>query len=200
MSAISDYGSLLVDACEYAGRNDVAHLFARFVALAEAKINRRLRVRDMEKSADLVLVDGNADLPADFLEVRLLVAPNGAPMSARSLIELQERYRGSSGYPSGYAIVGNVLQSRPAGSATLAMDYYAKIPPLTPDAPTNWLLDKAPDIYLYGVVEEIGIFSKDAALVAAARSEKADAIRGLKRDDERARWGNGQFVVGGFTP
>lgn len=200
MSAISDYGSLLIDACEYAGRNDVAHIFARFVGLAEAKFNRMLRVGDMEKTADLVLIDGNADLPDDFLEVRSILAPNGSTLSAWSLTELQDRYRGFSGYPSGYAVVGNVLQARPAGSATLPMSYYAKIPPLTPAAPTNWLLEKAPDAYLYGVVEEIGIFGQNAELVAGARALKQDAIRGLKLTDERSRWANSQFVVGAFTP
>ena len=177
MPAISDYGSLLIDACEYAGRNDVAHIFARFVGLAEAKFNRLLRVGDMEKTADLVLTDGNADLPDDFLEVRSILAPNGSTLSAWSLTELQDRYRGFSGYPSGYAVVGNVLQARPAGSATLPLSYYAKIPPLTPTAPTNWLLDKAPDAYLYGIVEEIGIFGQNAELVTGARALKQDAIR-----------------------
>ncbi|PWE57134.1 hypothetical protein DEM27_05700 [Metarhizobium album] len=200
MSAISDYGSLLIDACEYAGRNDVAHIFSRFVGLAEAKFNRLLRVGDMEKTADLVLTDGNADLPDDFLEVRSILAPNGSTLSAWSLTELQDRYRGFSGYPSGYAVVGNVLQARPAGSATLPMSYYAKIPPLTPAAPTNWLLEKAPDAYLYGVVEEIGIFGQNAELVAGARALKQDAIRGLKLNDERSRWANSQFVVGAYTP
>lgn len=200
MSAISDYGSLLIDACEYAGRNDVAHLFARFVGLAEAKFNRQLRVGEMEKAADLVLVDGDADLPDDFLEVRSLLAPNAMPLSAWSLTQLQDRFRGYSGYPAGYAVVGNVLQSRPAGSATLKLSYYAKIPPLTPSNPTNWLLEKAPDVYLYGVVEEIGIFGGDAEKATGARALKQEAIKGLKLDDERARWGNGQFMMGTFTP
>ncbi|MDG3577125.1 hypothetical protein P7F60_12050 [Rhizobium sp. YJ-22] len=200
MSTISDYGSLLIDACEYAGRNDVAHLFARFVGLCEAKLNRKLRIADMEKVSDIVLTDGNADLPADFLEVRQMTAPNGLPLSAWSLTELQERYRGFSGYPAGYAVVGNQLQARPANGATLSLIYYAKIPPLTPAAPTNWLLEKAPDVYLYGIVEEIAIYGADVDKATAARALKDDAIKGLKLTDERSRWANGQFVIGAFTP
>lgn len=200
MSAIPDYGSLLIDAGEYAGRNDFAHVFPRLVGLAEAKFNRLLRVGDMEKSADLVLVDGNADLPADFIEVRTLQAPNNKPLSAWSLTELENRFRGYSGYPAGYTVVGTQLRSRPAGSSTLKLTYYARIPSLTPSNPTNWLLERAPDVYLYGLVEEIAIFGGDAEKATAARSLKMEAIKGVKLDDERARWGNGQFVIGAFTP
>lgn len=199
-SAISDYASLLSDAADYSGVNDVAHVFPRLVQLAEAKFNRVLRVAEMETSGTITLVDGNGDLPADFLEARLVSAPDGRGLSAWSLSELDRRYGSYGGIPAGYSIVSNVMRVRPTSTGTIRIDYYGRIPSLTVSNPTNWLLQKAPDAYLYALVEEIAIWKKDAEMVQAGRSLKELALRGLNLQDERARWGNAQVVIGGLTP
>lgn len=199
-SAISDYASLLSDAADYSGVNDVAHVFPRLVQLAEAKFNRVLRVAEMETSGTITLVDGNGDLPADFLEARLVSAPDGRGLSAWSLSELDRRYGSYGGIPAGYSIVSNVMRVRPTSTGTIRIDYYGRIPSLTVSNPTNWLLQKAPDAYLYALVEEIATWKKDAEMVQAGRSLKELALRGLNLQDERARWGNSQVVIGGLTP
>lgn len=200
MSAISDYASLLIDAGEYAGANDIAHVFPRLVALAEAKFNRVLRVSQMEKVDTLTLVDGDVALPADFLEARMVTGPAGQGLNAWSLSELDARYRNNGGYPRGYAVVGGTIRVRPTSAGMITISYYSKIPPLTPVNPTNWLLTEAPDVYLYALVEEIAIWKKDPDGVSAGRGLKELAMRGLSLQDERARWGNSQVVVDGFTP
>ncbi len=200
MSAIADYASLLVDAGEYAGANDIAHVFQRLVGLAESKFNRVLRVGEMETAGTIVLTDGNGTLPSDFLEARLVRSPDGTGLSAWSLLELDRRYASRGGIPAGYSVVGGVIRVRPTASGSITLDYYAKIPPLTPTNPTNWLLEKAPDVYLYALVEEICIWKKDAEGSSMARGMKELAMRGLALQDERARWGNAQVVVQGLTP
>ncbi|MGT2444475.1 phage adaptor protein [Ensifer adhaerens] len=200
MSTIADYASLLVDAGEYSGRNDIAHLFPRFIGLAEIKLNRFLRVADMEVEASVVVTNGAGTLPTDFLEAREVKNTDGLPIRAVSLQQLSESYAGRSGVPTGYAIVGSTINVRPFGDGDLTITYYGKIPWLTPANPTNWLLDKAPDAYLYALVEEIAIWERDADKAGAALQLKAQALSGLKIGDERARWGNGQVVVGGPTP
>jgi hypothetical protein len=199
-SAIAGYASLLIDAADYAGVNDIAHVFPRLVQLAEAKFNRVLRVGEMESSGTVTLVDGNGDLPGDFLEARLVSAPDGRGLSAWSLSELDRRYGSYGGIPAGYSIVSNVMRVRPTSAGTIKLDYYSKIPALTVSNPTNWLLEKAPDAYLYALVEEIAIWKKDAEMLQAGRSLKELALRGLNLQDERARWANSQVVIGGLTP
>lgn len=200
MSAITDYGSLLVDAGEYSGRNDIAHLFPRFVGLAEAKMNRVLRIADMEKSDTVALTDGDGALPVDFLEAREVLTPDGFTIGAWSLQALTDRYRNRGGYPQGYAVVGSTIMARPTTSGNLTITYYAKIPTLSIANPTNWLLEKAPDAYLYALVEEIAIWAKDADSAGAARQLKEMAMAGLTLADNRARWGNGQVTLSGVTP
>jgi len=192
----TDYASLLVDAGEYAGRDDIAQHYDRFLRLAEAKLNRVLRVAEMEVQGDLALIDGDGALPDDFLHVREVQLPNGAVLNAVAL----QKLAGTGGWPRGYAIVGRKLSLRPKWTGNIALTYYAAIPPLTLQAPTNWLIEKAPDVYLYGVAEEIAIWSRNADQVAAAQSLRVQAMQGLSLLDERLRWGNSAISIGGPTP
>jgi hypothetical protein len=43
------------------------------------------------------------------------------------------------------------------------MVYYGKIPSLSDAAPSNWLLVKAPDVYLYGALTHAAPFLMDDA-------------------------------------
>ncbi|MGH6809859.1 MAG: phage adaptor protein [Ensifer adhaerens] len=197
---ISDYASLIVDAGEYSGRNDIAHLFPRFLGLAELKLNRALRVSEMEHKATISVVDGEAPLPADFLEARQVLSASGLPIRAIALQQLAVNAECGAGPPDGYAIVGNQIKILPGGDRGLTMTYYRKIPPLSPNSPTNWLLEKAADVYLYALVEEIAVWERDAGKAGAAQELKLMALSGLKFGDERARWGDTQMTVGGVTP
>lgn len=197
---ISDYASLLVDAGEYSGREDIAHNFPRFLGLAELKLNRGLRVADMEVTDEIALIDGEGTLPADFLEAREVRNASGIPIRAVSLQQLTNSCVDRSGTPAGYAIVGSTIKVRPVSDNELTVTYYARIPALTPSNPTNWLLEKAADVYLYALVNEIAIWAKDVEGASAAQQLLMMALSGLKIEDERARWGNAQLVVGGVTP
>ncbi|WP_042779306.1 phage adaptor protein, partial [Sinorhizobium fredii] len=108
--SISDYASLLVDAGEYSGREDIAHNFPRFLGLAELKLNRGLRVADMEVTDEISLIDGDGTLPADFLEAREVKNASGVPIRAVSLQQLTSSYMDRSGTPAGYAIVGSTIK------------------------------------------------------------------------------------------
>ncbi|MDX0425318.1 phage adaptor protein [Sinorhizobium medicae] len=198
---ISDYGSLLVDAGEYSGREDIAHNFPRFLGLAELKLNRGLRVADMEVTAAIPLADGDGTLPADFLEAREVRSGAGVPIRAVPLQQLTNSYMDRNGVPpAGYAIVGRRIKVRPVSDQDLTITYYARIPALTPSNPTNWLLEKAPDVYLFALVNEIAIWGKDVDGATATQQLMMLAISGLRIEDERSRWGNAQTVVGGVTP
>jgi hypothetical protein len=195
-----DYASLLVDAGEYSARSDIAQHFDRFLRFAEAKLNRALRLGEMEVQADLALTNGDGTLPDNFLEVReVLLAPNQSLRSI-ALSTLSARYGTGGGQPLGYAIVGNTLFARPKWSGNLSLVYYGAIPPLTRDNPTNWLLTKAPDVYLYSVVEEVAIWERAPDKVAAAQGMRVQAMAGLAQLDWRQRWGNSRISIGGPTP
>lgn len=197
---ISDYADLLVTAGEYVGRNDFAHVFQRFVSLAELKINRQIRVADMEAQATVTVTDGSGPLPDDFLEARSVLAGSGRVLRSRSIQALEETARECRETPYAFAVKGRNVIVRPVWGGDLTFDYYAKIPALSLQNPTNWLLEKAPDAYLYGVVEEISIWAKDAEGATAAAGIKNQLLSDLRRDDERARFSQNRVRIGGVTP
>lgn len=203
MSAINGYADLLVTAGEYSSRNDIAHLFSRFIGMAEMKLNRRLRVGDMEKTATVTLTDGAGPLPTDFIEARAVSMPNGRVLRSYSLQALLGRYNHRirlTHAPDAFAIVGKTMAIRPIWGGDVQVSYYAAIPALKPSNPTNWLLDVASDIYLYALVEEIAIWAKDVAGAGAAASLKEQAIKSFIVNDEIARFGQNKISIGGPTP
>lgn len=197
---MSDYGSLLLDVSEYSGKPDIAHVFQRLISLAEAKLNRVLRVAEMETLGSVTLATGEGALPDDFLEMISLIGPNSYQVNAVSQAELYQRFQNYGGTPFGYSITGSAITLRPTTDGVASILYYAKIPPLTVASPTNWLLQKYPDIYLYALLEEVGIMSRDAEVTQAMSGMKDAAVQGLRINDERARWSNSKVVVRGLNP
>lgn len=196
MSAISGYADLLVTTGEYAGRNDFAHLFPRFLRLAESKLDRRLRIGAMEKLATVTVTDGEGPLPLDFIEARSVVSPVGGVMRSLSIQALHK----CRSFHSSFAVVGSSVVVKPSWSGDLEILYYSKIPPLTPAEPSNWLLELASEVYLFALVEEISIWSRDVDGASAAAELKDQAIHGVRINDERTRFSQNVVRIGGITP
>ncbi len=197
---IADYADLLVTAGEYVGRNDFAHIFPRLVGFAEAKLNRQLRVDDMERTETVTVTDGSGRLPDGFLEARSVQTASGRVLRSYSIQALESVSRGCPDVPFAFAVKGRNVVVLPAWSGPLTLIFYGKIPGLTRANPTNWLLETAPDVYLYAVVEEISIWAKDAQGAAAAAGIKTQMLSDLRTDDERARFGQNRVRIGGVTP
>jgi hypothetical protein len=177
----TNYADLLVNAGEYSGRNDAAAMFPLLLRLAEAKLNRNLRTGYQETTTSLPVVDGVATLPSDFLEARAYVAYDTRQTE--------------------FVVSGNTIESLGTPwSGDLTLTYYAKLPPLSPTNPTNWLLDLDPNVYLYALVVEIAIWAKDVQLGQAAESMRDSAISTIMLNDENARWGRSRVVNRDLTP
>ncbi len=155
-----------------------------FIALAEARLNRRLRLRAMETRTTLALAGVLTALPADFLEVKTLRQAAGprtalayAPPAVLDAIDS----RTPAGRPRAYTLSGDSLRvaPAPAGPCELELTYVRRLPPLSDVQPTSWLLAAAPDVYLYGSLLEAAPFLGDderAVLWSAAFEAAVDAL------------------------
>jgi hypothetical protein len=204
---ISDYTDLLVTCSEYSGRDDFAHMFPRFVAFAESKLNKAMRVADMEKIVVITTnTAGEAALPPDYQEIREVLTPSGRPIELIAVTSLDDFYRLRGGVPSAYAIIGRTFYAIPQAAQEFALTYYAMILPLSPANPTNWLLEDGPLVYLYAVMAEIEGWAmatgktSDRARLSAASEMLASELDAFKILDERRRWGNARVMVRGATP
>ena len=191
--AFRDFLDLRTAVVEYVQRPDAVDVFPRFVALAESRLNRTLRMRDQITTTTLTITDGVAVLPTDFAEMIGLYAPGGGEYVQQS----SQRVNDGGRY---YAIEGgNVVAPQIAGE--VEMSYYAMLPPLSASiTTTNWLLTKYPDIYLYGVGFEAAKYVRDAELAQASKFLMDDAIATARSDDFDARYSRARVRVAGVTP
>jgi hypothetical protein len=193
MTAFSSY-SLLQDAViSWVDRHDtnISTRCQQSIAMVEDRVNRELRMRQMETRATITAA-AYVDYPDDYLEMRdlqLNLAEGTRTLQMMSPSQIDKLYSQKSGVPVAYCEIANQIQLGPApdGSYTLEMDYYASVPALSGTNPSNWLLEIAGDVYLWGACFYLLSWTGDARS-AQARQLWDDAMDGLQRADNRARW------------
>jgi hypothetical protein len=196
MAAFADYLDLRLAVSEHVGNRAITDVFPRLVRLAETTLNKKLRTRKQMTTATLTFANGVAPLPSNLLEIISLFGPNGEPMRATSLADVQFP-RSSYGQ---YAIDGgNVIIYGLTGTRELR--YFAALPTLTTSPTTsNWLLADHPHVYLYAVGFEAAKFLRDPELAAMTDQLFSNALDEIKIDDDRTRWANGVVRMQAATP
>lgn len=183
---ITSYAALQAAAAGWLHRADLAERIPDFIVLAEAQMNRRLRVRRMVARATASVAGGYAATPADFLGVVTLEV-DGVRLGFVSPDLANSLATDRSGRPAAYSIVGAELRLHPASAepAAATLTYWAAIPPLSEAAPTNWVLTHHADAYLYGALTQAAPYLRDDERLqtwgtlfetALADIAKADAV------------------------
>lgn len=157
--ALSTYDDLKAELASWLRRSDLAAEIPSFIALAEAQMNRRLRVRPMTARLSQSWAEEYVDLPGDFLSERLVKITSGTTTVLRCLTpeEMDAKVRtGASGRPRFYALYGEELRLHPAPDTAYGAElvYLQALPALSEINPSNWLLASHPDAYLYGALTQ----------------------------------------------
>jgi hypothetical protein len=145
---------------------------------------------------------GSFEIPSDFLQARR-VTWSGSPTIELDYVHPSYLYANSptsaEGTPSIYTIENDELNVRPVSDTPIDLSYWQKVPALSDDNTTNWLLTAHPDLYLFGSLVEAQMFTVDpeqAAIWKARRDEVFDEIASLGRKSQ----GGGAVRVFGPTP
>jgi len=170
MATITDYSTLQSTIADYLNRSDLSSQIQTFIQFAEADLNTRLRCREMIVRAEVTSNQEYIDLPADWLEgINVHISDGTSPLRYVTLDEA-DRVNKQQTFtkPMFYSIMDGAMQIVPPQSADidLVMVYYSKIPALSDAVTTNWLLTKAPDVYLYGALSHSAPFLMDDARMA----------------------------------
>jgi hypothetical protein len=186
------------------GRTDLAAVVDDFIDLAEAEMNRVLRVRDMEASDDLTLdSNGEATLPTDYLAWRTVTALTSPRIEVEyatpSYIEDTYGDRGS-GYPFVFTIRGSTILVLPISTYDVRLDYYQRIPALSDSNTTNWLLTKMPGLYLHLALKHAAIYLDNQGLAQQYAMLAQSDLDALQRDDQIGRYSRARARVSGPTP
>ena len=156
---ISTYAELKTAIADWLHRKDLAARIPDFIMLAENRMNTEIRSRELEVILPVWASAANStiDLPSDMVEMRRL-RMSGDRQDVLTYVTpdaLASRYGNSaSGYPSVFTVIGNKLQFGPVPDVNYLMEliYQRRITPLSDAAPSNWILSKYPDAYLYGAL------------------------------------------------
>jgi hypothetical protein len=167
MATITNYANLQSTIADYLNRADLTSQIQTFIQFAEADLNTRLRDRQMIVRAEATSDEEYVQLPSDWLEALNLQLVGG--MSPLRYITLDESDIVNSTRaltsPTFYSLMNGAIElvPPPAHDVDIEMVYYGKIPSLSDAAPSNWLLVKAPDVYLYGALTHAAPFLMDDA-------------------------------------
>ncbi len=202
--ALSNYADLQTAIITYAfrvGDTDFAAMCPTFIALCESRVNKTLRIRQMETSATVTMTNGVGTLPADYLQYREVLAngPHAYPLKVTDPNTGQGDYP-LSDYPAYFAVIGNTIKTFPASTVDLTLNYFEKIPALSDADDTNWLLEKAPEVYLYGSLMEAAPFMMDDGRISTWAQFYEGAMVLLRQEDEMAKYARASSRVRGPTP
>ena len=196
MAAFADALDLKTRVGDFVGNRSISDVWPYLVQQAETQLNQVLRTVWQVTDTTLTFTDGEADLPADFLEMAAVYGPCGYPM--RSGLPGDSKRPGTS--YSTYSITASKVKIR-GFSGDRDISYYARLPTISESlSDTNWLLTQSPDSYLYAVGMQAARYLKDVDLIQAAEPLLTEAIKLLKGEDERMRWANGQVRVAAQCP
>ena len=193
---MNDYSDLLSAVADWTHRTDLAAKVPSFLALVETSFNRRLRCREMETAlASTALASGQFTLPADFLSFKYLQSDTSPPQTLLlSTGEYLADLPSDNGIPAYYAINGTSRSCWPTGGSVKGV-YYAKIPALTSTNTTNWLMTKYPDLYLFAVLEQAAIYTRDTMLEGVMSQRTERLINSVISDSRAAETSGGQLTV-----
>ena len=191
--ALDTFAGLKATIADYLNRDDLTSVIPSFITVAEAKFNRKLRVRQMVKRANATLDTQYFAFPSDFLQAKEFQL-NTNPITYLQYVTQNQGDFGSStlyiavGKPQYYTIIGTQIQviPTPDSSYTGELTYYGKIPELSNTNTSNWLLAYAPDLYLYGALVEASPYLKDDERLATWGQLYANSIGDIEVADQRA--------------
>jgi hypothetical protein len=196
--ALGTFTELKDAVADWLDRSDLTARIPDFITLAEARINRDLRIRPMEVRSTMETTSGQQyfNLPGGYIQMRNIQL-NTNPTAPLEYItpEMLDRLYGSSatGKPRAYSLIGDEIQLAPIPDSeyTLEMAFYEKFTALgdgtSGTVTTNWLTTNAPDVLLYGALLEAEPFIKNDERIGLWLNAYNGAIKKLQDADARDR-------------
>lgn len=165
MAKITNYSTLKSTIADYLNRADLTSQIETFIQFAESDLNTRLRCREQIVRAEATSSAEFVQLPSDWLEaINLHIVGGQQPLryitlDEADIVNKEQVYTA----PNYYSLMNGAIEiiPEPAEDIDIEMIYYAKISSLSDTNTTNWLLTKAPDIYLYGALTHAAPFLMD---------------------------------------
>jgi hypothetical protein len=193
--SLTSYSDLKTTVASYLGRSDLTSVIPDFISLAELRLQRTLRIRQMLKTvtASTTAADRTVGLPSDFLQMRDLYV-QGSPRQVLSYMAPSAFSRNAradeTGKPQFYTLRADEIELAPFPdtSYTLEMLYYAKPAMLSDSNTSNIFLANCPDALLYGSLLEAEPYLMNDARLQVWSGFYQNAIGAISESDEGAEY------------
>lgn len=201
--AITNYATLQAAIADYMvrdGDEQFASAIPMLIQNAEQFFHRTISHRRMETSTTLSTTVGvpTVAMPTDLLGVRSLRITDGlSGAMEQSDLGTISAFGPSPGRPVFYTVSGSNFRFGPTpdGQYEIECLYQQKIPALSTENPTNWLLAEHPDLYLWASLIEGQVYiASDTRLPVFAEKLKL-AMESLDTSNRRATWQAGSIQV-----
>ena len=201
--AISTFAELKTAAANWLDRSDLTDRIPEFIALAEARFNRILRIRDMETVSTAISTVGGTreySLPTGFVQMKEfhLTTDPITPLSYITPEMMSRTWAGSTtAKPQVFTIIADNVRLGPGPDAvyTTSMLYYKTFTALSTDNTTSDMLTNNPDVYLYGTLLEAEPFIMNDERVALWATAFKQAIDDIQFQDNKDRHSGSQLRV-----
>ena len=206
--AINTYATLQTAVANWLDRSDLTDRIPEFIALAEARMNRNLRlsimlnVDETTLGGAATLVAGTRDyaLPSGYLQMvdfHLRTSPI-TTLSYLTPENMNRMWAGTQkGKPLAYTIFSDNASGTPIKSVRLgpspdsSYDYsimfYKKVDALSTVNTTEAMLTDNPDVYLYGALLEAEPFLMNDQRVQLWATAFQESVRALQEQDNKDR-------------
>ena len=195
MPAFTSYDNLKTNIADYLARQDLTDKIPMFVSLAEKRLNRDLRLRQMLQQSTYTLTSGyTVPTPADFLEMKDIHI-DANPVVNLNFKTVSQFYRlgnsSTTGQPINYTLVSDnfVLAPRPVTSPTVINMTYYKIPKVLSDTnPSNEYLEVCPDLLLYASLVESAPFLMNDERLQTWEALYTRGLTSITKSDEQSEF------------
>tara|TARA_R110002012_G_scaffold148639_6_gene307558 strand:+ start:229 stop:837 length:609 start_codon:yes stop_codon:yes gene_type:complete len=164
---ITTYDELKSSIADWLIRGDLTAVIPSFIQFAEADMSRKLITRNSEAYGLLTTGNGQATVPTDFAGIRNIEVRGQNGSLTYAPPDFFDGFEERVDTAQYYTIQGNniLLYPAPPDGTVLEIRYRTLVPTLSDTRATNWILDRHPDIYLYGsLIHSAGYLDDDSRM------------------------------------
>jgi len=205
--SISNYPELKSAISNWLARGDLDNIVSDLVTLAEARINNDVRTRQMEAivtidPVSLSPIESALEIPDNFMELKqIIVTSNDMECLLKYIDESSAAlYLNNTSVPIFFSRRGDYFLLVPnpdSAEYTYSLYYYARIPALSDNNVTNWLLTNNPNIYLYASLLEASPYLKDDARIDVWLTAYINAVEKLNAADLNSKYPSSDLRIRG---
>ena len=177
---------------------ELVKVIPAFTRIVEGKINNALKTGEQSVRGQIWLERDQEyyGLPGDwggFRDVEIIqdgqkVGRTLTYLAPEEMNKLNRRDEGRKRH-NYYTVIANQIQvAPPTDNEVLEVVYYQRLPALVNDTDANWLTEKNPDAYVFGLCAEISAFAKDEISFQVYDMRFKETLGQITQDDQVTRW------------